>query len=79
MQKDRDKARAHAFIATKPDPHVSVGVAARKKYWNLDHPALTPVCDFLRSVVAAAKGLEGHAGLQEKCTTTNRIASDVGA
>ncbi|MXZ83133.1 MAG: hypothetical protein F4Z10_05490 [Synechococcus sp. SB0666_bin_14] len=49
-----DKARAQAFIATQPDPHVSVGVAARKRYWNLDHQALAPVRDFLKSVAAAA-------------------------
>ena len=42
-----DKARAHAWLATRPDPHVSVGVAAQKDYWNLDHPALDPVRRFL--------------------------------
>ncbi len=42
-----DKARAHAYLATKPDPHVSVGVAARKGYWDLDHAALDSVRGFL--------------------------------
>ena len=35
-----DKARAQAFIATQPDPHVSVGVGARKKNtgtWTIGH------------------------------------------
>ena len=44
-----DKARAHAWLVTRPDPHVSVGVAAQKDYWNLDHPALDPVRRFLVS------------------------------
>ena len=42
-----DKARAHAYLATKPDPHVSVGVGAKKKYWNLDHAALDGLRGFL--------------------------------
>ena len=49
-----DKARAQVFITTQPEPHVSVGVAAQKKYWDLNHEALEPVRAFLRSVVAAA-------------------------
>ena len=47
-----DKARAHAYLATKPDPHVSVGVAARKGYWDLDHAALDGVRGFLTSLEA---------------------------
>ena len=42
-----DKARAHAWLATQPLPHVSVGVAALKGYWNLDHEALEGVRRFL--------------------------------
>jgi len=49
-----DKARARAFLATKRDSHPSVGIAARKGYWNLDHEALEPVRRFLKSVAAAA-------------------------
>ena len=45
-----DKARAHAWLATRPDPHVSVGVAAQKNYWNLGHRALDPVREFLRAL-----------------------------
>lgn len=44
------KARAHAFLATKPDPHVSVGVAAKNGYWDLDHPVLGDVRSFLTSI-----------------------------
>ncbi len=45
-----DKARAHAYIATRRDPHVSVGVAAQRSYWDLDHAAFDGVRNFLRSL-----------------------------
>lgn len=48
-----EKARAHAYLATMPEPHVSVGVAAKKKYWNLDHEAFRPIRDFLQALCAA--------------------------
>lgn len=44
------KARAHAYLATKPDPHVSVGVAAKNGYWDLDHPVLGDVRSFVTSI-----------------------------
>ena len=53
-----DKARAHAFLATREMPHVSVGVAARKRYWgNFDHDAFREIHRFLSS-------------LQEECRRT---------
>lgn len=45
-----DKARAHAFLATREDPHVSVGVAAKKGYWDFDHGAFADVKSFLRDL-----------------------------
>jgi len=48
-----DKARVRAFLATKPDPYPSVGVAAQEGYWNLDHEALEPARTFLQAVAAA--------------------------
>lgn len=42
-----DKARAHAYLATRPEPHVSVGVAAMKGYWNLAHSVFGPLRSFL--------------------------------
>lgn len=45
-----DKSRAHAYLAMKPDPHVSVGVAASKGYWDLDHDVFGNVRDFLTSL-----------------------------
>lgn len=47
-----DKARAHAYLATKPDPHLSVGFAAERGYWNLDHQALEPLRAFLREIAS---------------------------
>lgn len=46
----RDKARAHAWLATQPLPHVSVGVAALKGYWDLDHQALDAARQFLTAL-----------------------------
>lgn len=45
-----EKSRAFAYIATKPAPNVSVGVATKKKYWNLDHPAFDQIRAFLRTL-----------------------------
>ena len=45
-----DKARAHAWLATRRHPQVSVGVAAQKGYWDFDHQALDGVRQFLASL-----------------------------
>ena len=45
-----EKARARAYLTTKPDPHLSVGVAAKRDYWDLDHPVFDRVRDFLKSL-----------------------------
>ena len=45
-----EKSRAHAYIATRDDPHLSVGVAAQRGYWNLDHAAFDGVRRFLQSL-----------------------------
>ena len=42
-----DKARAFAYLATSPNPRHSVGVAARRGQWNLDHSAFGGVRRFL--------------------------------
>ncbi len=47
-----DKARAHAYLTTKPNPHFSVGVAAKNDYWNLDHSVFSTVRDFLQMIAA---------------------------
>ena len=45
-----EKARCRVWLATKPDPHLSVGVAAKRGYWNLDHSALAGVRAFLKAL-----------------------------
>ena len=47
-----EKARAQAFLATRPSPGVSVGVAAKKNYWCLDHEAFSGVRAFLTELAA---------------------------
>ena len=45
-----DKSRAFAYISTMSNPNVSVGVAAKKRYWDLDHVVFDGVRNFLRSL-----------------------------
>ena len=46
------KARAWAYLTTKPDPHHSVGYATTKGYWgDLDQPVFSIVRDFLTTLV----------------------------
>ncbi len=47
-----EKARAHAYLTTKPEPHVSVGVAAKKKYLDLNHNVFSNIRDFFNIVAA---------------------------
>lgn len=44
------KARAQAYLATKPDPHLSVGVAAKRDYWDLNHPVFDQLRQFLTAL-----------------------------
>ena len=43
-----DKARARTYLTTKPKPHLSVGVAAKNGYWDLDHTVFRMIRDFLQ-------------------------------
>ena len=45
-----DKARARAYLATTPDPHLSVGVAAKRDRWDMNHRAFDGVRSFLKSL-----------------------------
>lgn len=36
-----------AYLATTRDPHVSVGVAAKKGVWNFTHDAFNKIREFL--------------------------------
>jgi len=46
-----DKARTRVFLVTKPKLCASVGVAAQKGYWDLDHEVLEPAHKFLQSLM----------------------------
>jgi hypothetical protein len=48
--KGLDKARAHAFLASREKPDKRVGEAAEAGYWNLDSPALDPLKSFLKLI-----------------------------
>jgi hypothetical protein len=42
--------KVHAFLASRYNPTLALGVAAEKGYWNLDHPAFDPLKAFLQSL-----------------------------
>ena len=45
------KARCRVWLATRPDPQLSsVGVAAKRGYWDLDHTALESTQAFLKTL-----------------------------
>ena len=48
-----EKSRARAFLATTGEPQLSVGVAAKRGLWNLDHDAFAGVRRFLSDLAAA--------------------------
>ena len=43
------KSRAQAFLASRPEHVLSVGVAAKKDYWEVEGPAFQPVVEALRA------------------------------
>ena len=47
----KDKARAFAYLTTRPDSHHSVGVAAKQGYWDLDHEVFDGIREFLKRIV----------------------------
>lgn len=47
-----DKARAQAFLSTRPKPDLPVGLAAEEGYWNFGHQAFTPLAQFLQRMAA---------------------------
>lgn len=53
MQRRPEKARTTAYLATTPDPHVSVGVAAKKRVWDFDHDAFRKIREFLSRLGSA--------------------------
>ena len=53
-----DKARVTAFLATRPNPHLSIGSAANRGYLDFDHAALEPVRSFLQDVTESHSTVE---------------------
>lgn len=45
-----DKARVNAYLSAKPHPGVSVGVAARKGYWDPNHDVFSKLRGFLTNL-----------------------------
>ena len=45
-----DKARAYAYLTTKPNPHHSVGMAAKQSHWDLNHHVFNHVRQFLMAL-----------------------------
>lgn len=42
------KSRVHAFLSSREEADVQLGIAAEKGYWNFDHPAFDPLKNLLR-------------------------------
>ena len=53
--KNMHKARAFAYLATRPEPRHSVGVAALRGQWDLEHAAFEPVRRFLEDLADGAR------------------------
>ena len=48
--RDADKARIHAFLASREDPELRLGEAAQRGYIPWNHPAFTDLAQFLRDL-----------------------------
>jgi hypothetical protein len=48
--KNISKAKCQAFLATQPEIVNSVGLGARKDYWDFDSPALDELKQFLENL-----------------------------
>ncbi|MBF0610774.1 MAG: hypothetical protein HQL55_06585 [Magnetococcales bacterium] len=47
---NKAKSKAKAYLAAMQEDVPSVGIASQKGYWNLDHPTLSPLKQFLHEV-----------------------------
>ncbi len=45
-----ERGRVHAWPATKPDPHLSVGVAAKNGYWDFNDAVFADLRDSVQKV-----------------------------
>ena len=53
-----EKSYIHAYLAGTASPHFSVGHAAKRGVFNLDHAAFKEMCDFLRHLALCGSGVE---------------------
>ena len=53
LPKNIDKARAQAFLATRANPALPVGLAAEEGYWRFEHCAFQNLVAFLGAVAEA--------------------------
>jgi hypothetical protein len=45
-----DKAHAQAFLSTRPEPDLPVGLAALEGYWRWESPVFAPLIGFLKAI-----------------------------
>ncbi|MEN6643898.1 MAG: DUF3226 domain-containing protein [Armatimonadia bacterium] len=45
-----DKTRVHAFLASREEPGLKIGEAAKARHWDFSHPAWQPLIEFLRAM-----------------------------
>lgn len=48
IPKNLSKAKAHVFLASQSELVTSIGVAAKKGYWNFSHPSLQALTHFFQ-------------------------------
>ncbi|MEI6499420.1 MAG: DUF3226 domain-containing protein [Armatimonadota bacterium] len=44
------KSKLHTFLASREEPGLKIGEAAKARYWNFTHPAWQPLIDFLKAM-----------------------------
>ncbi|AIY89305.1 DUF3226 domain-containing protein [Geoglobus acetivorans] len=57
-QRDKSKARVHAFLATRYEPDKRLGEAAKAGYWNFGSPAFNELRGFIRLLSESTKTMD---------------------
>ena len=55
VPRNRDKAKRHAFLASREKPDLQLGEAASAGYFSWDHPAFDQVKQFIQAVTRTAE------------------------
>lgn len=50
-----EKSYVHAYLAGTASPHISVGHAAKRGVFDLDHAAFAEICDFLKRLASCIR------------------------